>query len=127
MLAANSPSEHKVLEEAEDKALARLGITYGVLRRLGFSEERVEESLRAISGLDLEEALDWVCHCFTSWLCLSSYPSQLYTICAEEEYLNNSKVNSSRFLRLRRLNIRRYRNLRVQNTTKISQTIVSTT
>ncbi|XP_006454441.1 hypothetical protein AGABI2DRAFT_182424 [Agaricus bisporus var. bisporus H97] len=77
-LVKDSLQEHKVLEEAEDKALARLGITYGVLRRLGFSEERVEESLRAISGLDLEEALDW-----------------LYTICAEEEYLNNKGIEIS--------------------------------
>lgn len=40
--------------------LSRLGVTYGVLRRLGFSEERVEECLRAISGVELEEAFDWV-------------------------------------------------------------------
>lgn len=40
--------------------LGRLGITYGVLRRLGFSEERVEECLWAINGTELEEAFDWV-------------------------------------------------------------------
>lgn len=49
------------MDESEDKAIARLGVTYGVLRRSGFSEERVEECLRAISGVDLEEACDWVC------------------------------------------------------------------
>ncbi|KAJ3571585.1 hypothetical protein NP233_g3653 [Leucocoprinus birnbaumii] len=60
--------ERRTLQESEDKALARLGVTYGVLRRLGFSEERVEECLRAISGVELEEAYDW-----------------LYTICDENE------------------------------------------
>lgn len=40
--------------------LSRLGITYGVLRRLGFTEEIVEECLRGISGIELEEAFDWV-------------------------------------------------------------------
>lgn len=52
--------ERKTLDEPEDKAIARLGVTYGILRRLGFSEERVEECLRAINGVDLEEAYDWV-------------------------------------------------------------------
>jgi ATP-dependent RNA helicase DHX29 len=47
-------------EESEDKAIGKLGITYGVLRRIGFAEERVEECLRAIRGVDLEEAYDWV-------------------------------------------------------------------
>lgn len=48
------------IEEVEDKAIARLGITYGALRRLGFTEERVEECLVSIGGLDLDEAFDWV-------------------------------------------------------------------
>ena len=37
-----------------------MAITYGVLRRLGFSESRVEECLRSIGGIDLEEAYEWV-------------------------------------------------------------------
>lgn len=45
---------------SQDKALTRLGITYGVLRRLGFSESRVEECLRSIAGIGLDEAYDWV-------------------------------------------------------------------
>ena len=40
--------------------MVRLAVTYGVLRRLGFSEERVEECLRSINGVDLDEAFDWV-------------------------------------------------------------------
>ncbi|PCH33517.1 pre-mRNA-splicing factor ATP-dependent RNA helicase prp22 [Wolfiporia cocos MD-104 SS10] len=55
---------NSILEETEEKATARLGITYGVLRRLGFSEERVEECLKAIQGVDLEQAFDWLhLHC----------------------------------------------------------------
>lgn len=56
--------EGKRLDEPEDKAIARLGITYGVLRRLNFSEKRVEECLRAIQGVDLEEAYEWVIDLF---------------------------------------------------------------
>ena len=48
--------------------LGRLGITYGVLRRLGFIEEKVEECLRAINGVELEEAFDWVCDVVTALL-----------------------------------------------------------
>lgn len=40
--------------------MTRLGITYGVLRRQGFSQDRVDECLRAIQGVDLEEAYEWV-------------------------------------------------------------------
>lgn len=54
------PGERKLLEEPEEKTVARLGITYGVLRRLGFSQDRVDECLRAIQGVDLEEAYEWV-------------------------------------------------------------------
>ncbi|KAF8832459.1 hypothetical protein HHX47_DHR1001422 [Lentinula edodes] len=50
----------KTLEESEEKAVTKLAITYGVLRRLGFSEERVMECLTAINGVDLEEAYDWL-------------------------------------------------------------------
>ncbi|KAJ7631081.1 P-loop containing nucleoside triphosphate hydrolase protein [Roridomyces roridus] len=54
----------KSVDEPEDKAISKLGITYGVLRRLGFSEERVEECLRAIRGVELDEAYDWLyLHC----------------------------------------------------------------
>lgn len=45
---------------SDDGALARLGITYGVLRRLGYSEEIVERCLAATDGADLEEAHEWV-------------------------------------------------------------------
>ncbi|KAF4605335.1 hypothetical protein EYR40_004119 [Pleurotus pulmonarius] len=76
--------EYKVLENkwtldvSQDKALTRLGITYGVLRRLGFSESRVEECLRSIAGIGLDEAYDW-----------------LYLHCSEQELNDTSYVKES--------------------------------
>ncbi|KAK7694503.1 hypothetical protein QCA50_001689 [Cerrena zonata] len=52
------------ITESEDKALQKLAITYGVLRRLGFSEDRALECLRQIRGVDLDEATEWLhVHC----------------------------------------------------------------
>ncbi|KAJ7597184.1 P-loop containing nucleoside triphosphate hydrolase protein [Mycena floridula] len=81
-LAESDPIDAKKLslDEPEDKAIARLAITYGVLRRLGFSEATVEECLRAIPGVDLDDAYDW-----------------LYTHCSEEELkptLGVQEINS---------------------------------
>ena len=56
---ANNPAA-KPIDEPEDKAIVRLAITYGVLRRLGFSEGRAEECLRAINGVDMDDAFEWV-------------------------------------------------------------------
>lgn len=60
MHGAEAVTAKKPLEGSEEKAVIRLAITYGVLRRLGFSESKVEECLRAIRGIDLEEAYGWV-------------------------------------------------------------------
>jgi ATP-dependent RNA helicase DHX29 len=51
----------KHIDNSDDNALARLGIIYGVLRRLGYSEETVERCLASTDGIDLEEAHEWVC------------------------------------------------------------------
>ncbi|KAI0257581.1 P-loop containing nucleoside triphosphate hydrolase protein [Lactifluus subvellereus] len=54
----------KRIDISDDDALARLGITYGVLRRLGYSEETVERCLMSTDGTDLEEAHEWLfMHC----------------------------------------------------------------
>jgi hypothetical protein len=50
----------KRIDISDDSALARLGIIYGVLRRLGYSEETVERCLVSTDGTDLEEAHEWV-------------------------------------------------------------------
>ncbi|KAF8559205.1 P-loop containing nucleoside triphosphate hydrolase protein [Imleria badia] len=52
------------IDLTKEKAVTRLAVTYGILRRLGFSEDSVEQCLRTISGIELDEALDWiVIHC----------------------------------------------------------------
>ncbi|KAI0374315.1 P-loop containing nucleoside triphosphate hydrolase protein [Pilatotrama ljubarskyi] len=67
----------KSVDEPEEKALVRLAITYGVLRRLGFSESRVEECLRAIPGVDLDEAVEWLhLHCDEEELGLRQEPAE---------------------------------------------------
>ncbi|KAJ7706044.1 P-loop containing nucleoside triphosphate hydrolase protein [Mycena rosella] len=64
ILESDSGEGKKTVEESEDKAIGKLGITYGVLRRIGFTEDRVEECLRAIGGVELDEAYDWLyLHC----------------------------------------------------------------
>lgn len=50
----------KRIDVSDDNALVRLGVTYGVLRRLGYSEETVTRCLESVDGLDLEEAHEWV-------------------------------------------------------------------
>lgn len=56
----------KPVDEPEEKAIVRLAITYGMLRRLGVSEARAEECLRAINGVDMDEAFEWVCRASSS-------------------------------------------------------------
>lgn len=48
------------LDDPLDKILVRIGITYGVLMRLGFTEDRVLECLEASQAFELDEAFDWV-------------------------------------------------------------------
>src|SRR5260221_5895546 len=43
----------KRIDVSDDNALIRLGVTYGVLRRLGYSEETVTRCLESVDGLDL--------------------------------------------------------------------------
>lgn len=82
-----------ILDEPEDKVLPRLGITYGVLRRLGFGEERVLECLRSIHGVELDEAFEWVCS-FKSHS--NNTPKltqmvQLYLRCSEDELMYDKR------------------------------------
>jgi ATP-dependent RNA helicase DHX29 len=50
----------EIMDESQEKLMPRIAITYGVLRRLGFSEDIVQECLNSIMGIELGEALDWV-------------------------------------------------------------------
>lgn len=40
--------------------MPRLGIIYGVLRKLGFDEERVLQCLTTVDVLDIDPAYEWV-------------------------------------------------------------------
>ncbi|TFK76976.1 P-loop containing nucleoside triphosphate hydrolase protein [Pluteus cervinus] len=54
----------KLATDAEDKLLGKLGVTYGVLRRLALPEENVTGCLQDINGVELEDAYDWLAlHC----------------------------------------------------------------
>lgn len=53
-------ADKSTIDEPGEKVITRLAITYGTLRRLGFSEDVVEECLRSINGVELDEAYQWV-------------------------------------------------------------------
>ncbi|KAH9982442.1 P-loop containing nucleoside triphosphate hydrolase protein [Lactifluus volemus] len=73
-----SSSATKRTDLSDDNALARLGVTYGVLRRLGYSEETVERCLAATDGTDLEEAHEWLfLHCTDDELQPHTLPGSL--------------------------------------------------
>lgn len=57
------------IDQPAEKAVPRLAVTYGVLRRLGFAEDKVEQCLRAIPSIRLEEAYEWVSliNCFITF------------------------------------------------------------
>ncbi|KAF9044866.1 P-loop containing nucleoside triphosphate hydrolase protein [Hymenopellis radicata] len=72
----NLAVENKILDNRRavdtpaDKFLPKLGITYGVLRRLGFSEDRVLQCLQEITTADIDDACDWLyTHCSEDELC----------------------------------------------------------
>ncbi|KAF8323290.1 P-loop containing nucleoside triphosphate hydrolase protein [Clavulina sp. PMI_390] len=52
------------IDDPLEKILVRVGITYGVLMRSGFTEDRVLECLKLSQSFELDEAFDWLClHC----------------------------------------------------------------
>lgn len=46
--------------ETEDKVVAKVATLWGILKQLGFTKERIEECLRAVRALELDDVLDWV-------------------------------------------------------------------
>lgn len=46
--------------DAQDKVIAKVATLYGILEQLGFKAERVEQCLRVVKALDLEDCLEWV-------------------------------------------------------------------
>lgn len=48
--------------EDEEKLLQKIVVLYGVLEKFGYPPHRVEECLKAIKTIELEEAMDYVSH-----------------------------------------------------------------
>ncbi|KAK0208360.1 P-loop containing nucleoside triphosphate hydrolase protein [Desarmillaria ectypa] len=98
-LDSRSSEGKRQIDEPEDKVVAKLAITYGVLRRLGFSEERVIECLEAIPGFELEEAYDWLyLHCSEDEL---AEKSAVYRIFLEDCSKTHYSIGSDNFVELR--------------------------
>ena len=75
----------KRIDVSDDNALIRLGVTYGVLRRLGYSEETVMRCLESVDGLDLEEAHEWVGGLIAVGSLAHNVLAQLFMNCTDEE------------------------------------------
>lgn len=46
--------------EQEDRVIAKVATIYGILEQSGFTSERIEECLRSVRTLELDDAFDWV-------------------------------------------------------------------
>jgi ATP-dependent RNA helicase DHX29 len=75
----------KRIDISDENILVRLGATYGVLRRLGYSEEIVTRCLESVDGIDLEEAHEWVGGFIALAALIHSVPAQLFMNCTDEE------------------------------------------
>lgn len=82
------------MDEPEEKLLVRLGLTYGILRRLGFSDARVVQCLHSVHGVDFEEAYDWVIR-ITCFLPALAYTMAQLTLHCSEDELHPSKGDGS--------------------------------
>lgn len=60
IVTCSAASSLPALADPLERVLLRVGITYGVLMRLGFTEDRVLECLKALPSFELDEAFDWV-------------------------------------------------------------------
>ena len=88
----------KHIDNSDDNALARLGIIYGVLRRLGYSEETVLLCLESVDGVDLEEAYEWVRGHILEVALTRNVPSQLFLNCSDEDlHPHDRKLAPSEF------------------------------
>ncbi|KAM0788761.1 hypothetical protein ACM66B_002852 [Microbotryomycetes sp. NB124-2] len=48
------------IADTEDKAIAKVGAIFAVLKQLGFSSERIEECLRNARTLEIDDVFDWL-------------------------------------------------------------------
>ena len=75
----------KRVDISDDNALIRFGATYGVLRRLGYSEETVARCLESVDRVDLEEAHEWVGDLISVTALTHEAPAQLFMNCTDED------------------------------------------
>lgn len=47
-------------QEPDDKVVSKVASMYGILEQLGFEDVTIEECLRSITRLELDDALEWV-------------------------------------------------------------------
>ncbi|GAA6051223.1 hypothetical protein JCM3770_005879 [Rhodotorula araucariae] len=59
-LAEHEEETPQPVYETEDKVVAKVATLYGVLEQLGFKSERVEQCIREVKNLELEDCLDWL-------------------------------------------------------------------
>jgi ATP-dependent RNA helicase DHX29 len=73
--------------EPEDKVVAKVATLYGILEQLGFTNERVEECLKAVKVLELDDCMDWVRFSLSLLPCkaLISLAKQLFLHCDVSE------------------------------------------
>lgn len=46
--------------ESQDKVVAKVATLFGILEQLGFRPERIEECIRKVKTLEIEDCLDWL-------------------------------------------------------------------
>ncbi|BGO98493.1 hypothetical protein NBRC10513v2_002888 [Rhodotorula toruloides] len=59
-LAERGDESPQPMFDAQDKVIAKVATLYGILEQLGFKAERVEQCLRVVKALDLEDCLEWM-------------------------------------------------------------------
>lgn len=59
-LADDEEDAPQPLYEPEDKVIAKVATLYGILEQLGFAPPRIEQCIREVKVLELEDCLDWL-------------------------------------------------------------------
>lgn len=63
--------------EPQDKVVAKVATLFGILEQLGFRSERIEECIRKVKTLEIEDCLDWVRYVWSYMACLGVLPCEL--------------------------------------------------
>lgn len=63
--------------EPQDKVVAKVATLFGILEQLGFRSERIEECIRKVKTLEIEDCLDWVRYVWSYIACPGMLPCEL--------------------------------------------------